>query len=282
MPPGRSAFAKEENSMKSAIPVLLVLSAASVTQAQTIVRRSPAGEPPPAVRNASAMLVGRFDPQQKLRLAIGLAHPDPAGEEQFVRDLATPGSPHFRRFLTAGAWNARFGPSAADEQAVVDWAVGAGFTITHRFKNRLIVDVAAPVAVIERALHVTINRYAFQGYSYFSNEREPMIPARLSSIVHSIGGLNNFPEMPPASFRGKQPPGPAYRPGPVIGRGHSGHVDGDRSRRPQGLANPSQPDLVANFTNGWIDPQNIYSSNAYNYDGLQSFGLCCNPFHAGG
>src|SRR5882672_2550782 len=111
--------------MKRSLLVLLVLTAATVTLAPaTTDRPSPAGEPPPAVRNIKAILVDHIESQQMLLLALDLNHPHPAEEEQFVRDLATPGSPNFRRFLTADEWSARFGPSAADEQAVVDWAVG--------------------------------------------------------------------------------------------------------------------------------------------------------------
>jgi len=259
--------------------LLLALAATSTALAQ--VRISPAGEPPAALRNGRARLMGHFNPQQIIRLAIGLTHPHVAEEEQFISDLATPGSPDFRRFLTADEFTARFGPSATDEQAVVDWATSEGFTITQRFRNRLIVDVEAPVTTVERALRLTINSYAMGNYSYFSNEKEPVIPAHLLGIIHSIGGLNNFPQMQPASSNGVEPPGPVYRPGPVIGHGHAMRADANGSIRLQ-ESSSRPPEGAPNFTSGFIDPQNIYSSYAYNYNGLQNLGLCCNPFHVSG
>ena len=45
----------------------------------------------------------------------------------------------------------RFSPSAADEQAVLDWAKSQGLTVTQRFPNRMLVNLEAPVARLEKA-----------------------------------------------------------------------------------------------------------------------------------
>ncbi len=267
--------------MRRSLLVTFALAAAATALAQTDQRPSPAGEPPVQLRQGRAKLIGHFNPQQTLRLAVGLQPPHLAEEEQFLQELMTPGSPNFHKFLTLDRWIARFSPSVEDEQAVVDWAKGQGLTITHRFSNRLIVDLEAPVATIERALGVTINSYAFENYVYFSNDREAVLPANLTGIVHSVGGLTNFPEMHPASFHGAEPPGPVYRSGPVVGKGQSAHGDGNGARRGQQLVNSTSPlaSDTTSFTNNLMDPIDIYNSNAYNYDALQNFGFCCNPNH---
>lgn len=266
--------------MKKLFVASFVLAAVVTALAQGPSGRSPAGEPPPHVRNRAATLIGHFnDPQQMLRLAFGLQPPHLVEEELFLQELANPASPQFRRFLTADEWNARFAPSVQDEAAVVGWARSQGLRITQRYPNRLIVDVEAPLGVIEQALNVRINNYQYDGYTYFSNEREPAIPANLALLIRSVGGLNNFPEMTPASFHGRQPPGPIYRPGPVIGAGHNRRANGDRTKLPSALANTGP---VPNITNNLYDPTDIYNSNAYNYAALQNQGHCCNPFHAAG
>lgn len=259
-----------------------MLAATVIALAQSNARRSPAGEPPVQLRNGRARLVAHFDPQQMLRLTFGLQPPRLAEEEQFLQELMTPGSPNFHKFLTPDQWVARFSPSVADEQAVVDWARAQGLTITRRFPNRLIVDVEAPVATVERALQVRINSYLLDGYSYFANEREAALPAHLTDVIHSIGGLTNFPEMRPGAFHGAEHPGPVYRPGPVVAVGQTAGASGDGSRRLQGLVNSGQANETPNFTNNRIDPRDIYNSSAYNYDALQNFGFCCNPNHEGG
>jgi hypothetical protein len=265
--------------VRRSLAVIFMLAAACTALAQSNAIKSPPGEPPFNVRNGTAKLVGHFnDPRQMLRLAFGLVPPHLAEEEEFLQELMTPGSPQFHQFLTPEQWNARFAPTVEDEQAVVDWATSQGLTITHRFPNRLIVDVEAPVATIEKALQVRISSYLLDGYSYVSNEREPLSPAHLSGIIRSVGGLNNFPQMHPASFRGIQPPGPLYNPGPVVGVGHTHHADGDRAKLEEARAR-SRQNVAPNITNGRYDPTDIYTSNAYDYDALKNQGHCCNPNH---
>lgn len=265
--------------MRKLCAAVLIVAAAGMAAAQGRSQKSQPGEPPFHVRNGAAKAIGHFDSKQMLRLAIGLQTPHPAEEEQFLSALMTPGTPEFRHFLTQQQWNAKFAPSAADEQAVVDWAQSQGFTITQRYPNRLLVDVEAPAATIEKALKVTINSYAFEGYAYFANDRAPTVPDYLANTIRSIGGLHNFPYNRPANSRKQDPPGPVYVPGPVRGVGHAHHADGDRSKLPAGTANHLN---ATNITNNLYDPTDIYNSNAYNYDGLQAFGFCCNPFHVSG
>ena len=74
----------------------------------------------------------------------------------------------------------------------MSWAQSQGLTITARYPNRLLVDVEAPVATIEKAFNVTINEYQVGTESRFSNDRDPSIPASLSHAIHAVLGLNNI------------------------------------------------------------------------------------------
>src|SRR5580700_8460984 len=188
------------------------------------------GTVPPAVANGTAVAAGHYNPSQILRLVFGLQHPHMAEEEQFLVAVQTKGSPEFMKFLTADQWNARFSPSQQDEQAVVDWAQAQGLTVSQRFANRLLVDVEAPVSAIEAALGVKINSYTIGGASYYSNDRNPRVPASLGNIVHSVGGLNNIQVMKPGSHGFAEPAFPVYSPGPAYAVGESGSHDGDRTK----------------------------------------------------
>ncbi len=176
---------------------------------------------PAAVLDGRAVLQGHYEPSQMLRLAIALAPPHPAEEQQFLEDVQNKQSPLFHQFLSAGEWNTRFGPTEEDEQAVVDWAASQGLTVTHRYSNRLIVDVQAQSGVIENAFHVTINQYRMtedngpEEYTVFSNDRDPQLPSRLTEIVTAVHGLNSVERMMPLSGGGRFVPTPDYVPGPV-------------------------------------------------------------------
>ena len=271
--------------MKKSLAVVFMLAMAPAAFAQAITRRSPVGEPPADVRSGRATALGRFTvPTQMRRLAFALVTPRPDEEEQFLQELITPGSPQFHKFLTADQWNARFSPTEEDEQAVMDWATSQGMTITHRFPNRLIVNVEAPMGTIERALQVRINYYQVDGYTYFANEREPVLPARVSHLIRDVAGLHNFPLMHPKAAHGAPlPPGPLYTPGAAAGEPRRQHADGDRAKYEEvqaGLRANVVP--TPNLTSGNYDPTDIYAPNAYNYTALQNQGHCCNPNHLAG
>jgi hypothetical protein len=243
----------------------------------------PPGHAPKPVLDGRATLVGPFKPDQMLRLVVGLQHPHAAEEEQFLHDIQTKDSLLFHHFLTAEEWNARFAPSAQDEQAVVDWAESRGLKVTHRYPNRLLVDLEGNVSTIQAALKVAINTYVFQAESRFSNDRDPEIPQNLVNIIHSLGGLNNIQVMHPHHIGAKQTAYPIYVPGDVVSSGPSGGHDGDRAKLSaalKGSHHSAGATVVPNITNGNYDPTDIYSSEAYDTNALDALGHCCNPLHA--
>ena len=106
---------------------------------------------PKQVENGSAIMVGHYNSDQMIRLTIGLQPPHSAEEEQFLVELQTKTSPQFHHYLTADEWNARFAPSVQDEQAVGQLGCRRrDLTVTHRFPNRLLVDVEGTMATVDR------------------------------------------------------------------------------------------------------------------------------------
>jgi Pro-kumamolisin, activation domain/Bacterial Ig-like domain (group 3) len=254
------------------IMLLLIgeLAIAQVSERTALVEHTPA-----AVLNNKVELVGRYAPDQMVRLVYGLRSPHPEEEEQFLRDLQTKGSPNYHKFLTAEQWNARFAPSEQDEKAVVEWARSQGLAVSHRYPNRMLVDVEAPVAVIEKAHTITINRYRLGESTYFSNNRNPAIPVNLAGIIRSVGGLNNLEAFHPGAAS-KEPTFPTYVAGPTVVEGSSGSQDSNGSKPPRSLAGIGS---TAGLTNGAYDPTDLFSSEAYNANALYALGHCCNPLH---
>lgn len=256
-----------------AIFLVMIFGFFSSAMAQTPTMVALSEHTPKAVLEGKAKAVGPYNPDQMLRLVIGLKHPKAAEEEQFLRDVQTKDSPLFHKFLTAEEWNGRFAPSAQDEKAVVDWARAQGLTLTQRYPNRLLVDVQAKVSTIQQAFNIEIKAYTLGTESYFSNDRAPAIPAHLANIIHSVGGLNSFEVFHPHHTNMKQIAYPIYSPGPAVSAPVSDHHDAGKA--------PTKG-ITPNITNGFYDPSDIYSSEAYNTGALDRQGHCCNPFHAGG
>lgn len=231
---------------------------------------------PQAVTSGKAQLTGPFNPQQMLRLAIVLQPPHRDEEQEFVRELQDPSSPNYRQFLSASEWNARFAPSAEDEQAVATWAQSQGFTIVQRYLNRLTVVMDAPVATIQKAFDVTINSYQIGTESYFSNDRDPSIPASLANIVQVIGGLNNIERAHTANSLPENTSYPIYSPGPMYALGpHTMGAGDPKKLHPAMASQAGSPDDQF----GAYGPHDIASSYAYNYAALNGLGHCCNPLN---
>src|SRR5580698_9441446 len=108
------------------------------------------GHLPGKIANGTAFRVSRYARENKLRLVLAIQPPHMAEEETFIKQLTTKGSPNFHKFLTQNEWNARFAPSAEDEQAVVNWAQSQGLTVTQRYPNRLLVDIEGTAETIEK------------------------------------------------------------------------------------------------------------------------------------
>lgn len=256
----------------------------------------PMGMTPSLVVNGSAHFVEHYDSTKKLRLALAIQPPHMAEEEQFIQELTTKGSPNFHKFLTPEQWNARFAPSAQDEQAVVDWAQSQGLTVTHRYPNRLLVDVEGTVSTIEKAFGVTINNYQVGEEVDFSNDRDPQIPASLSGILHGVVGLNSVERVRRIGSGKPTVKGADYVAGPLISASGNTHGDGDVTKAPASLAarpnisgSPSKPtsgdSYPLDYKSGTYaaDPDNIQSSEGYDYNALQRLSHCCNEWgNAGG
>jgi len=263
---------------------LLGMAAGAFAQAAPLATAQPSGQTPPKVLDGSAKVVEHYHPNQMLRLAFALKPPHLDQEREFIVQLHDKKSPEFHHFLTADEWNARFSPSAEDEQAVVDWAQSQGLTITHRYPNRLLVDVEAPAGTIEKALNITLNNYQIGARTFFSNDRDPQLPGNLTDVIWSVQGLNSLEQVRPAGRKLQPAARPDYVAGPAVAAGSNQHASGDSAKLPAGRKGQSRkPNTgVTAITGGNYDPTDIYSYESYNYGWPGSFGLynqghCCNP-----
>jgi subtilase family serine protease len=176
---------------------------------------------------------------------------------------------------------------------VVNWAQSQGLAVTNRYANRLLVDVAAPAGVIEKVFGVTINNYQVGDEVDFSNDRDPVLPASLSGIVHTVLGLNSIERAHRVGRSTSKQKGPDYVPGPAVAAGGSSHGDGDPTRAPanrgaRAMSNQtrmSKPTPMDSYplNGGVANPDSIQSSEGYNYNALQALSHCCNePGDSGG
>lgn len=182
------------------------------------------GHVPAAVRQLQA--TGVLPATNVLQLAIGLPLRNQAELTNFLTELYDPSSTNYHQFVTPEEFTARYGPSEADYQSVLNFAQQNGLTVTGTSANRMLVDVSAPVATIEKAFNVTLRTYAHprEARSFYSPDTEPSLPANLP-VLH-ISGLDNY-QLPRPAFHVK--PSSAFT--PASGSGPFGGYIGNDFRK---------------------------------------------------
>ncbi len=135
---------------------------------------------------------GRLASSRPLALALGLPLRNQDQLAELLRQLYDPASTNFHQFLTPPEFTARFGPTEADYATVKNFALTNGFTITGTHPNRVVLDVRADAAQVERAFHVGLRtfRHPMEARDFFAPDIEPTVDAAVP-LLH-IAGLDNY------------------------------------------------------------------------------------------
>ncbi len=167
--------------------------------AQAQQRRTLSGHVPAAATQLQP--VDRLPGSTRLDLAIGLPLRNQEGLTKLLQQIYDPTSPQYRHYLTPEQFTEKFGPTEQDYQAVMDFANRNGFRITAAHPNRVLLDVNATVADIEKAFHVTMRVYQHpkEARRFYAPDVEPSV--EMNVPVLAINGLNNFTRPHPANLK---------------------------------------------------------------------------------
>jgi hypothetical protein len=161
--------------------VVMAIFVATSSMAQTVAL---GGNQPPQ----AASLAARAAPERQLTVHISfrLRHPDLLSK--LLTDLQDPASAQYHHWLTPDQFNAKFGRTPAEVQAVSRWLSEHGWRVLHASNSE--VTSTATVAQAEETFATTIAASA-DGARY-SNAAAPRIPARFADVIGSVEGLDNL------------------------------------------------------------------------------------------
>ena len=181
---------------------ILFFSQASNSRAQNPPVQQLRGHVPEAVKRLAPL--GRENGSERLKLALGLPLRNQEELTNLLHDIYDPTSPNYRHYLTPEEFTARFGPTEEDYQAVIRFAQRNGLSVTTTHPNRLVLDVEASVADIERTMHLEMRRYQHptEARTFYAPSAEPSLDL-VVPILH-ISGLDNY-EIPHPNSRPRPP-----------------------------------------------------------------------------
>ncbi len=133
--------------------------------------------------------LGRRSATSPVSVAILLRYNNQAQLDRLVASASGAGGSH--AFITPSEFNSEFAPTAAQEQAVVTALQAAGFTVTHRYANRTIVDATAPSATVERFFGTEMHTVSQGTYGQrFANLTPATVPAAIAQYVRDASLSN--------------------------------------------------------------------------------------------
>jgi hypothetical protein len=211
-----------EKAFRISTAVLLV--SAFLASAQTPQRTLLPGHLPALV--PSLQPLDRLNGSTRLKLSINLPLHNREALTNLLDQLYDPASPLYHRYLAPEEFDARFGPTEQDYQAVIAWAVRSGFTVNARHSNRMLLEVSASVTDIERALQVTMRTYAHpaEPRNFFAPDNEPSVGMGIPILC--LGGLDNFARPHPKNLRRSPLRASAKATPQIIGSGPNGNLAG--------------------------------------------------------
>jgi subtilase family serine protease len=154
------------------------------------------------IQSGDARALGKLPAQQMMNLDLVLPLRDAAGLDTLLSEIYDPASASYRKFLTVEEFTAKFGPTQADYDAVVEFAKARGLRVTGGSRDGMEVQVRGPVSAIEAAFHVSMRTYQhpLEDRAFYAPDRDPTVglPVKLSHV----SGLDNY-SIPHPSFVAK-------------------------------------------------------------------------------
>ncbi len=202
---------------------LLAAGAVKAAPVETMTQHVPA-----SVADGSALRVGAPPATQTLELSISLPLRDESGLRALIHDLYDPASPEFRHYLSVAEFTARFGPTAADYETLLNFAAAHHLCARQSAANRRLLDVQASVGDVERAFHIRLGLYRKKGETrtFLAPDREPTVD--LAAPILHITGLDNA--TPPRSHMVRAQPGSTPQSPAGTGSGPGGQFIGSDIR----------------------------------------------------
>jgi Pro-kumamolisin, activation domain/IPT/TIG domain len=161
------------------------------TRAVGAAPRIPVGARPAGAVRLSALISGD----------LVLKPRDNAAVTRFIANVTDKNSPLFRRYLAAGAYASRFGPSGATIGAATSVLRSDGLQVTGLSADHLLIHFRGTARAVGAAFHTTLESYRLRdGFTGRATTSAVRLPARIAGSVAAVLGLDNLVQEQPAGI----------------------------------------------------------------------------------
>ena len=129
---------------------------------------------------------------QRLHLVLKRSPAQETALRQLIRDMHTPGSASYHKWLTPEQFGEQFGPADQDIAAVASWLGSHGLQVGKVQPGKQVIEFSGNVAQLRDAFHTQIHKYVVHGETHTANANDPQIPSALAPVVGGFVSLNNF------------------------------------------------------------------------------------------
>lgn len=145
--------------------------------------------------------IGPLPLTNRMHLCIGLPVRNQPALTDLIQRLYDPNNSRYHQYLTCQQFTEQFGPSEADYQSLIAFAKAHGLAVTATSPNRMLLNVEASVADIEKTFHVTLRvyRHPKENRTFFAPDTEPSVYT--SVPILDVSGLDDFIVPKPMDLR---------------------------------------------------------------------------------
>jgi subtilase family serine protease len=126
---------------------------------------------------------------QQISVKVYLPTRDKAQLEALIKNVSTPGSAGYGKYLTPDSFRATYAPTAATVSAVRSFLTDSGLKVTSVAANRSYIQASGSVAKMQKAFNTSLKTYTLNGKKLRAAATAPTVPATLKGKVLAIAGL---------------------------------------------------------------------------------------------
>jgi subtilase family serine protease len=141
---------------------------------------------------AKATDLGSVDPNTVISVTVWLKLHNENQLDQLVAQQHQRGSKQYQNWISQDQFNASFGPTSQELNAVQNYLNAKGLSTVFVAENNMFVKVQGTVANIQKAFNVQIHNYNFSGQTYRSNTADPSVNDASGAHIAAITGMDDY------------------------------------------------------------------------------------------